>query len=159
LLISYSLFAIDSGLYGLGQSMWQVIVGRAIVGLGGAGPLGQSVWISNIRCKIPSFVTLVLALKIVYASESPGRLDMRVSQDEPFSLSIRSIDPTKRGQRESHLPSWFRESGSIRLPFYYSIDSHYSYQITQLCMGILVAIFVLLYAGCPHMGWFFASWF
>ena len=42
-------------------------------------PLGQSVRISNTRCKIPSFVTLVLALKIVYASESPGRLDMSQS--------------------------------------------------------------------------------
>jgi MFS family permease len=37
LLISYGLFAIGSGLCGLGQSMWQVIVGRAIAGLGGAG--------------------------------------------------------------------------------------------------------------------------
>jgi MFS family permease len=37
LLVSYSLFAIGSGLCDLGQSMWQVIVGRAIAGLGGAG--------------------------------------------------------------------------------------------------------------------------
>lgn len=37
LLVCYSLFALGSGLCGLGQSMWQVIAGRSIAGLGGAG--------------------------------------------------------------------------------------------------------------------------
>ncbi|KAF3061750.1 Vacuolar membrane amino acid uptake transporter fnx2 [Daldinia childiae] len=37
LLTSYALFAIGSTLIGIGQSMWQVIVGRVISGSGGAG--------------------------------------------------------------------------------------------------------------------------
>ncbi|XXG94494.1 hypothetical protein Hte_000751 [Hypoxylon texense] len=37
LLVSYALFAIGSALIGVGQSMWQVIVGRVISGSGGAG--------------------------------------------------------------------------------------------------------------------------
>jgi MFS family permease len=37
LVVSYVLFAIGSCLCGVGQAMWQVIVGRAIAGLGGAG--------------------------------------------------------------------------------------------------------------------------
>ncbi|KAI1761365.1 MFS general substrate transporter [Hypoxylon sp. FL1150] len=37
LLVSYGLFAIGSALIGVGQSMWQVIVGRIISGSGGAG--------------------------------------------------------------------------------------------------------------------------
>jgi MFS family permease len=37
LIVSYGLFAIGSGLCGVGQSMWQVIAGRSIAGLGGAG--------------------------------------------------------------------------------------------------------------------------
>ncbi|KAI0854300.1 MFS general substrate transporter [Daldinia vernicosa] len=37
LLTSYALFAIGSALIGIGQSMWQVIVGRVISGSGGAG--------------------------------------------------------------------------------------------------------------------------
>ncbi|KAI6093636.1 MFS general substrate transporter [Hypoxylon rubiginosum] len=37
LLASYGLFAIGSALIGVGQSMWQVIVGRVISGSGGAG--------------------------------------------------------------------------------------------------------------------------
>ncbi|KAI1779830.1 MFS general substrate transporter [Hypoxylon cercidicola] len=35
--VSYALFAIGSALIGVGQSMWQVIVGRVISGSGGAG--------------------------------------------------------------------------------------------------------------------------
>jgi MFS family permease len=37
LLVCYGLFALGSGLCGLGQSMWQVIAGRAVAGIGGAG--------------------------------------------------------------------------------------------------------------------------
>ncbi|KAN0099263.1 MFS general substrate transporter [Hyaloscypha variabilis] len=37
LLVSYVLFAIGSGICGAGQSVWQVIIGRSIAGLGGAG--------------------------------------------------------------------------------------------------------------------------
>ncbi len=37
LLVSYALFAIGSGLCGMGQSMLHVIAGRSIAGLGGAG--------------------------------------------------------------------------------------------------------------------------
>ncbi|KAI9848175.1 MAG: hypothetical protein M1837_000849 [Sclerophora amabilis] len=37
LLSSYSLFAIGSLICGLGQTMWQVIFGRAVAGIGGAG--------------------------------------------------------------------------------------------------------------------------
>ncbi|KAI2468771.1 MFS general substrate transporter [Annulohypoxylon bovei var. microspora] len=37
LLVAYALFAIGSALIGVGQSMWQVIVGRVISGSGGAG--------------------------------------------------------------------------------------------------------------------------
>ncbi|KAF8867335.1 MFS general substrate transporter [Acephala macrosclerotiorum] len=37
LLVSYVLFAIGSGFCGTGQTMWQVIAGRSIAGLGGAG--------------------------------------------------------------------------------------------------------------------------
>ncbi|KAM0806628.1 putative Major facilitator superfamily (MFS) profile domain-containing protein [Seiridium cardinale] len=37
LLISYGLFAIGCALVGIGQSMWQVILGRVISGSGGAG--------------------------------------------------------------------------------------------------------------------------
>ncbi|KAI2640355.1 MFS general substrate transporter [Hypomontagnella submonticulosa] len=37
LLVSYALFAVGSALIGVGQSMWQVILGRVISGSGGAG--------------------------------------------------------------------------------------------------------------------------
>lgn len=37
LLVSYALFALGCTICGVGQSMWQVIAGRAIAGLGGAG--------------------------------------------------------------------------------------------------------------------------
>jgi predicted MFS family arabinose efflux permease len=37
LLVCYVLFALGNALCGLGKSMWQVIAGRAIAGLGGAG--------------------------------------------------------------------------------------------------------------------------
>lgn len=37
LLVSYVIFALGSGICGVGQSMWQVIAGRVISGLGGAG--------------------------------------------------------------------------------------------------------------------------
>ncbi|KAI0175846.1 MFS general substrate transporter [Hypoxylon sp. FL1284] len=39
LLAAYALFAIGSALIGVGQSMWQVIVGRVISGSGGAGTM------------------------------------------------------------------------------------------------------------------------
>jgi len=37
LLVCYGLFALGTSLCGFGQTMWQVIVGRSIAGLGGAG--------------------------------------------------------------------------------------------------------------------------
>jgi len=37
LLLSYTLYAVGSAICGLGQSMWQVILGRVVAGTGGAG--------------------------------------------------------------------------------------------------------------------------
>ncbi|KAI9743874.1 MAG: hypothetical protein M1818_002608 [Claussenomyces sp. TS43310] len=37
ILVCYAFFALGSGLCGMGQTMWQVIVGRAVAGIGGAG--------------------------------------------------------------------------------------------------------------------------
>ncbi|CZR61052.1 related to multidrug resistance protein fnx1 [Phialocephala subalpina] len=77
LLVSYILFAIGSGLCGVGQSLWPVIAGRSIAGLGGAGmtvivtvlitdmvPMIEvASWRSYVNVSLTIFAALLVALK------------------------------------------------------------------------------------------------